>query len=169
MPASSCARLKRNLVIFEIDDVKTRGQNGWKMVHLWFGLAVLLASTPALSAPTTKLPVKIDLRWHRGEIRNALLRYTPLGTQVKEVVALITKQFPENGNDTVLKPQPATNKSLPAATEVVRVFLGQYYDHPEVVFYSTPLFMQREVRAQWWFNKEHRLIDIVIEKKNGVY
>jgi hypothetical protein len=132
-------------------------------------LLILLAAIVPLSGQGKTSPLIIDLRAHRDEIRTALLRYTPPGTKAKDVVAFIGKQFSQDDDIAALKPLPAKNKTLPAAEKVIRVYLGHYYDHPELVFYSAPLLMQREVSAQWWFDREDRLIDITVDKKNGVY
>jgi hypothetical protein len=51
----------------------------------------------------------------------------------------------------------------------ISVDLGQYYFHPEIIFLSAPVLMQREVTAQWVFDQHDRLIDIAVEKKNRLY
>ena len=50
-----------------------------------------------------------------------------------------------------------------------RVFLGQYYDHPEIIFLTAPMLMQKEVSAQWAFDEHDRLIEIFVDKATEVY
>ena len=139
------------------------------------GLALLagfLVTTSglALSEPEpNESPVIVDLHAHRGEIRAALLKRTPLGSGVKSVLDFISKQLQQNGGASPVTVEPVKDGSEPRAVKSVRAYLGQYYDHPEVVFLSTPLLMQKEVTAQWLFDSHDRLINIVVEKKNGIY
>lgn len=136
-------------------------------------LLLITVIGPALS-DTKESPVIVDLRAHRAEIRAVLLRYTPIGSSVTKVLEFVSKQLQRAGDAPVaVENQPATK---PAAGESgrhevkrIRVYLGQYYNHPEVVFLSAPLMMQKEVSAQWTFDRHDRLIDILVDKKSGLY
>jgi hypothetical protein len=124
----------------------------------------------ALATPGTKeSPVIVDLHAHRGEIRAALLQCTPLGASLKNVLDFISKQLQQNGGASPLTVEAVKDDSESHVAKSVRAYLGQYYDHPEVVFLSAPLLMQKEVTAQWLFDSHDRLINVVVEKKNGIY
>ena len=60
-------------------------------------------------------------------------------------------------------------KTKPRGAKFLRVYLGEYYDHPEVVFLTAPILMERQVRAIWIFDARNRLLDLVVEKKTGTY
>jgi hypothetical protein len=144
-------------------------------IHRFEFILLLLVAIigPALS-DTKQPPVVVDLRAHRAEIRAVLLRYTPIGSSVTKVLEFVSKQLHRAGDAPVaVENQPATG---PAAEESgrrgvkrIHVYLGQYYNHPEVVFLSAPLMMQKEVSAQWAFDQHDRLIDIFVDKKSGLY
>jgi len=123
---------------------------------------------PALSG-TKESPVIVDLRAHRGEIRAALLQHTPVGSSVKAVMNFISKQLQRAPGTSPVTIEPVKDDSQPRATKTIRIYLGQYYDHPEVVFLSAPLMMQREVTAQWLFDSRGQLIDVAVKKQNGLY
>lgn len=137
-----------------------------------FGLvfALFMAAIGSSLSGTQESQVIVDLHAHRAEIRAVLLQYTPLGSSVKDVVEFVSKQLQRTGETSPVTVQPASDGSRPRATKTIRVYLGQYYDHPEVFFLLfAPLMMQKEVTAYWWFDQHDRLIDIVVDKKSGVY
>ena len=118
--------------------------------------------------------VIVHLHAHRAEIRAALLRQTPLGSSTSEVVRFISKQLLHtNAAPATLEDKPASGPAAEASKQrgvkSIRVYLGQYYDHPEIVFLSAPLVMQKEVSAQWAFDQHDRLIEIFVDKKTDVY
>lgn len=123
---------------------------------------------PTLSG-TKESPVIIDLRSHRGEIRVALLQHTPVGSRIKDVIDFISKQLQPASGASLVTVEPIRDDSQPRATKTIRVYLGQYYDHPEVVFLSAPLVMQKEVTAQWLFDSHDLLVDVAVKKQNGLY
>ena len=123
---------------------------------------------PTLSG-TKESPVIVDLRAHRGEIHAALLQHTPVGSSVKDVMDFISKQLERGSDESLGTVEPVKDDSQPRAAKTIRVYLGQYYDHPEVVFLSAPLMMQREVTAQWLFDAHDHLIDLAVKKQNGLY
>ncbi|HEY2614151.1 MAG TPA: hypothetical protein VGI42_00435 [Chthoniobacterales bacterium] len=119
-------------------------------------------------------PVIVDLRAHRGEIRTVLLRHTPLGSSETRVREFISKQLQRSGDTAVTSEnQPADGTAAVGSrlrgVKRIKIYLGQYYDHPEVIFLSAPLVMQREVTAQWAFDQHDRLIEIFVDKTNGLY
>jgi len=122
----------------------------------------------ALSEPKES-PVIVDLHAHRGEIQAVLIQRTPLGSSVKSVLNFISKQLQQDKGTSPVTVEPVKDGSEPRAIKSVRAYLGQYYDHPEVVFLSAPLLMQKQVTAQWLFDSHDRLINVVVEKKNGIY
>src|ERR1700759_5626692 len=90
--------------------------------------------------------VAVDLHSHRAEIRQFLLRHTPIGSTANDVLPFVTAELKrsgagspkiENGPAT----GPATKGSHLCGVTHLRVFLGQYYDHPEVIFLTAPMFM----------------------------
>ena len=118
--------------------------------------------------------IVVDLHSHRAEIRALLLRHTPPGSTVADVQKFVSTELSrsgyappkiENGPAT----GPAAKGSPRRGVKTIRVYLGQYYDHPEVVFLTTPLFMQKEVSAQWAFDAHDRLVEIFVDKATGVY
>jgi hypothetical protein len=136
-----------------------------------FRLAIgfLLAGIDLALAGTKNAPVIIDLHAHRGEIRAELVKHTPVGSSAKEVTDFISKRLQLTDGNSAVMVEPVKNDPQGRVAKRIRIYLGQYYDHPEVVFLSTPLVMQREVTAKWLFDSHDRLVDVVVEKQNGVY
>ena len=125
-------------------------------------IGFLVAGIGLAISGTKDSSVIVDLRAHRGEIQAVLIQRTPLGSSVKSVLDFISKQLQQNGGASSVRVEPVKDGSEPRATKSVRAYLGQYYDHPEVVFLSAPLLMQREVTAQWLFDSHDRLINVVV-------
>lgn len=115
----------------------------------------------------------VDLRSHRSEIRALLLEHTPLKSGAREVVDFISRHLQHDENT----PVTVVDGSSPLVTaelrqrgaKFIRVYLGQYYDHPEVVFLAAPVLIQKEVRVIWIFDQQNRLIDIFVDKTTGTY
>ncbi len=102
------------------------------------------------------------------------LSHTPLGSNIRDVLDFVSKQLQRNENAPVgLTDKPADGEAAEhlkqRGVKTIRVHLGQYYDHPEVVFLSAPMMMQREVNAQWAFDKHNRLVEIFVDKRTGIY
>ncbi len=137
---------------------------------------VALAAVGMLAGPlgAEDQPKTLELQQHRAEIRAALLKETPLGTNSRRVLSVILKRL---GGDTEKLPKLENHPSVgPEAEKVkergaksIQLLLGQYYDHPELVFLAEPMLSQREVTAQWAFDEHDRLIDIFIDKLSNVY
>jgi hypothetical protein len=133
-----------------------------------------MASAGSAVCDTKEPPVVVDLRAHRAEIRAVLLRYTPLGSSAAKVLEFISAQLGHASDAPITIENesatgPAAEQSKKRGVKRIQVYLGQYYDHPEVVFLSAPLMMQKEVSAQWAFDQSDRLIEIFVDKKNGLY
>jgi hypothetical protein len=137
-------------------------------------VAFLMAGMGAACSDTKQARVVVDLRAHRVEIRAALLQHTPIGSSVTHVLDFVSKQLQRAGDARVAVENhpatgPAVEESKKRGVKRIYVYLGQYYDHPEAVFLSAPLMMQKEVSAQWVFDQHDRLIDIFVDKKNVLY
>ena len=121
----------------------------------------LLGGAPALV---------IDPRSSRGEIRGELFKQTPINSSAADVMKFISKNLPDGTNSEVaLVDGAAPVNTKQRGVKFIRLYLGHYYDHPEVVFFAAPLMSQREVSAIWIFDRKDRLIDIVVDKHTGVY
>ena len=120
-------------------------------------------------AQTREAPVIVNLHAKRDEIRAALLQHTPVGSSVKDVTNFISKQLQPDGGGSPVAVATVKDNSQPRVAKAIRVYLGQYYNHPEVVFLSAPLMVQREVTALWLFDSHDRLIDLRVDKQNGLY
>ncbi len=116
----------------------------------------------------------IDVKDHRAEIREALLKYTPIGSTPQDVIRFISERLlhqdesppsVENHGAT----GPSAERSPKRAVKSIRLNLGHYLDHPETFFLSAPVLMQKEVTAQWAFDDRNHLIEIFVDKEAGVY
>ena len=134
----------------------------------------MLAFTVSSMADTKQRPVVVDLHAHRAEIRAALLHHTPIGSNSADVLKFVSTQLDRSGNAPVTLTDapatgPAAQQSHHSGAKNIRIYLGQYPEHAEVVFLSAPMMMQREVSAQWAFDPQGRLIDIFVHKESRIY
>lgn len=139
---------------------------------------IAMAAIVGMSAPAfgggDEGKVVVDLRSHRAEIRGVLLRHTQVGSSSGEVLKFITAHL-ERSDDATPKMEngpatgPAAKASRRRSVKRIRIYLGQYYDHPEVVFLAAPMLMQKEVDAQWAFDEHDRLINIFVDKQTELY
>jgi hypothetical protein len=139
-----------------------------------FVVALFLAGIGSARSDGKEPRVIVDLRAHRAEIRTVLLRHTPLGSSVASVLEFVSKQLERSGDAAVAVENqpamgPAAEESRQRGVKRIRVYLGQYYDHPEVVFLAAPLMMQKEVSAQWSFDQHDHLLEIFVDKTNELY
>ena len=116
----------------------------------------------------------IDVKDHRAEIREALLKYTPIGSTPQDVLKFISERLlhqdeslPSVENHGVTG--PSAKRSPKHGVKSIRLYLGHYLDHPETFFLSAPVLMQKEVTAQWAFDNRIALIEIFVDKEAGVY
>lgn len=141
-------------------------------MRLAWGTAVIFLLGQTLCSQGAEPEVIVDLRSHRSEIRAVLLKHTPLKSGTREVIEFISRHLQHNQNASVTVADgspPVTAELKQRGTKFIRVYLGQYYDHPEVVFLAAPVLMQKEVRAIWIFDQQNRLIDIFVDKTIGTY
>ena len=118
--------------------------------------------------------VAVDLHAHRAEIHQFLLRYTPIGSTASDVLKFAAAELSRSGAGSPKIEKgpatgPATEGSHLCGVTHLRVFLGQYYDHPEIIFLTAPMLMQKEVSAQWAFDDHDRLIEIFVDKATEIY
>jgi len=116
----------------------------------------------------------IDVKDHRAEIREALLKYTPIGSTPKDVLKFISEHLLHQDESLPLVENhgatgPGAEHSTKRWVKSIRLYLGHYLDHPETFFLSAPVLMQKEVTAQWAFDDRNRLIEIFVDKEAGVY
>jgi len=133
-----------------------------------FCLALLWLVQPAL-ADNTSQRVIIDLHAPRAEIRAALLKQTPPGSRIESVMEFIAKRLEPRESGSAITVQPTQDASRPRVAKTMRVFLGQYYQHIGAVFLTAPMVVREQVSAEWLFDRQGRLIDVVVERQAGVY
>jgi hypothetical protein len=126
----------------------------------------LMAARPLLGEINQE-PLVLDLYAPRTEIRAVLLKHTPIGSSMKEVVKFISTQLRHSGD--ISKAQRAPTPSRPHAVKTIDLNLGEYYQHLGAVFLTAPMIVRREVDAQWWFNRDDQLIDSSVNKRTSVY
>lgn len=144
------------------------------MGRVLFAIALLIQTIAPASADTKETKVAVDLHARRVQIRELLLRQTPIGSSAADVLKFIGAKLSRSGNGSPKIENgpasgPATKGSHLRGVKNIRVFLGQYYDHPEVIFLTAPMLMQKEVSAQWAFDEHDRLIEIFVDKATEVY
>lgn len=146
------------------------------MVLRWELIATVLLMRVSATAfgDANESKVIPDLHAHGAEIRMILLRYTPIGSTVADVLKFIATRLKwyddapvkiNNGPAT----GPAAKGSHRRGVKTVHVYLGEYYQHPGAVFLSAPLIMRRQLSVQWAFDEHDRLIDIFVDKRTAVY
>jgi hypothetical protein len=140
---------------------------------MYRAILAILFSIAAIS-PVFGGDKAVDLHARRAEIRQFLLRHTPIGSTMNDVLTFVNAELKrsgagppkvENGPAT----GPVTKESPLRGVTHLRVFLGQYYDHPEVIFLTAPMLMQKEVTAQWAFDEHKKLIEIFVDKATEIY
>lgn len=132
-------------------------------------LALLLVIRPVL-ADNMQRRVILDLRAPRAEIRAALLKYTSTGSSIEYVVGFISKRLERSkSGPATIKVQAARIPSQPLTAKTIHVYLGQYYKHIGAVFLTAPMVVHEDVSASWLFDRNGRLMDIVVDKQERVY
>ncbi|MGC2352975.1 MAG: hypothetical protein WA496_06210 [Candidatus Udaeobacter sp.] len=117
----------------------------------------------------SKRRVIVDIHAPRAEIRETLLKHTPVGSSIGTVVGFISKRLEISGSFSAIRVGPAKAASSPSAAKTIRVYLGQYYKHLGTVFLTAPMVVHEDVSAQWLFDPNGRLIDIQVDKQARVY
>lgn len=132
-------------------------------------LALLVALQPVL-ADNLQPRVIIDLHAPHAEIRAALLKYTPTGSSIEYVTGFISKRLERAGSGPVkITAKPASIPSQPLVAKSIHVDLGHYYKHLGAVFLTAPMVVHEDVSAHWLFDRQDRLIDVVVRKQRRVY
>ena len=135
---------------------------------------LLVRMSVAAFGDASESAVVVDLHAHPVAIRAALLRYTPIGSKASEVLKFIATRL-ERPRDLPLKIDngPATGRAAEGSNRrgvrTIRVYLGEYYQHPGAVFLSAPMIMRKQVSAQWAFDEHDRLINVFVDKRTRVY
>jgi hypothetical protein len=132
-----------------------------------FFLALLVVH--AAVAGTKPQRVIVDIQASRAEIRQALLKQTPAGSSIRYVLGFISNQLEIPGSVSEIKVLPAKGALRSRAANTIHVYLGHYYKHLGAVFLTAPMVVHEDVNAQWLFDRNGRLIDIVVDKRAGVY
>jgi len=139
-----------------------------------FRLCVVVVATMSASSAQQVPPVRPDLRSHRADIRRALLQATPLGSSAENVLRIIKKDLQKEGDPTLrlenhsVQTEGAAN-SAKCGVKSIHLRLGDYIYNPAVIFLSAPMPLQKEVTADWAFNKDDRLIELFVDKKTATY
>jgi hypothetical protein len=120
-------------------------------------------------ADATQPQVVVDLRASEPEIRAKLLKHTPVGSSIGNVVEFISKHLKGVQGAPAIAVRPAKDASISRGAKTISVYLGEYYKHLGALFLTAPMIVREEVRARWWFDRHDRLIDIVVEKHTRVY
>lgn len=131
-------------------------------------LLLLAGGTALANANPPKLIINLDAS--RAAIRGVLLQQTPPGSSIEYVTRFISNRLQPTGSGLAkIIVEPASIASQPRVAKTIHVYLGQYYKHLGAVFLTAPMVVHEEVSAQWLFDRNGRLIDIVVDKRAGVY
>jgi len=129
----------------------------------------LLSIAQAESAETTGPRVTIDIHAQPSDIRQVLLKYTPIGSSIECVMDFISKQLALPAAVSATTAQPANNTPQHRVAKTIDVHLGDYYKHLGAVFLTAPMIVHEHVSAQWSFDRQNRLSDIAVHKQARVY
>ena len=142
--------------------------------RLTFILSLLLLSFFRQPSRGEEPTPPINVQEHRAQIRSGLLRATPLGSNARDVLAFIKNRLLRKGDvPPRLENHPAigdtAEQSNRRGTKSIQLEIGRYLTHPEVIYLTAPIMMEREVTAQWAFDEHDRLIEIFVDKKSALY
>lgn len=147
--------------------------NDMSGLRLLFVIALISwVGDTSVAQNTATTPVNPET--HRAEIRAALLKATPIGSRATDVLAFIRKSLLREGAAVPkLEDHPAqlgaAAESPKRGVKSIHVLLGQYIDNPAVIILSGPLVLEKEVTAEWAFDKDDRLIEIFVDKQTATY
>ena len=137
-------------------------------------IALLVRLIVVAFGDSNESKVTLDLHAPAAQIRAVLLRYTPIGSKAADGLKFIATRL-KRSDDAPLKIDnaPATSSAAEGShrrgVRRIRVYLGEYYQHPGAVFLSAPMIMRKQVRAQWALDEHGRVIDIFVDKRTLVY
>jgi hypothetical protein len=143
----------------------------WLVARISLSVRFLFVFLSAAGQAQERPASSIDPQNHRAEIRAALIKQTPLGSTIAEVQTfIVTKLLPKDAPPSALEVDRTTaGKSQKQGIKFIRVHLGEYLNNPGTIFLTAPLVTVKEVIAQWNFDEQDRLSDIVVEKKSAMY
>lgn len=133
-------------------------------------LSLALVASGSAVADTNPPRVIVDIYAPRAAIRAELLQQTPPGSSIENVISFISNRLQRTRSGVAkISVEPANLASQPRVAKTIHVYLGQYYKHLGAVFLTAPMVVHEEVSAGWLFDRDGRLIDIVVDKQTGVY
>ena len=133
-------------------------------------LSLVLVASGAAAADTNPPRVIVDIYAPRVAIRAELLQQTPPGSSIEYVISFISNRLQRTRSGVAkISVEPANIPSQPRVASAIHVYLGQYYKHLGAVFLTAPMVVHEDVSARWLFDRDRRLIDIVVDKETGVY
>lgn len=141
-----------------------------RSIFLLLLLAISLGAAKVTAADEKSSPVEIELRNRRVEIRAELLKYTPLGASVDDVLQFLNKRLKAgNGAKLRIENHPAVGATAEASkkkgVQSIQLALGQYLTNPALLLLDAPLPLETNVSVQWAFNREGKLIEIFVDKE----
>lgn len=139
-------------------------------MRTWVILSFALLSIAQPASAETKQPgVIVDIHAPSIDIRKTLLKHTPVGSSIGNVVDFVSNQLEVTGSILDMRVQPAKAPSPSRGTDTIRVCLGQYYKRLGAVLLMAPMVVHEDVNARWLFDHQGRLVDIVVDKQARVY
>lgn len=133
-------------------------------------MSLALVASGSAVADTNPPRVIVDIYAPRAAIRAELLQQTPPGSSIENVISFISNRLQRTRSGVAkISVEPANLASQPRVAKTIHVYLGQYYKHLGAVFLTAPMVVHEEVSAGWLFDRDGRLIDIVVDKQTGVY
>jgi hypothetical protein len=139
-------------------------------MRTWAILSFALLSIAQPASAETKQPtVIVDIHAPSTDIRKRLLKHTPVGSSIGTVTDFISNQLEVTGSILDIRVQPTKAPSPSRGRKTIRVYLGQYYKRLGAFFLTAPMVVHEDVNAQWLFDRQGRLVDIVVDKQARVY
>lgn len=139
------------------------------MAQIGYLLVCLLILVQAASG---KESLEIDPLAKRTQIRTELLKYTPIGSSLKEVTTFLkTRLLKKDDPEPVVENHPATGPSAEASAnkgvKVIKLNLGDYIANPILLTLAPPLPIQEKLIAQWAFDQNGKLVDLFLDREQG--
>jgi len=115
--------------------------------------------------------VEIEPRDPRTQIRAQLLKYTPLGSSSKDVLAFIKNRLkPDNADKVAIENKPADGQSAESSdkrgTKRIKLVLGPYLTSPGLILLDIPLPLRNTLTVQWAFDKNDKLVEIFLDRES---
>ena len=137
------------------------------LFYLQFCLLALGGIAPGAADNT---PVEINPHDKRAEIRTELLKYTPLGSSSKDVMAFLTKRLlkkgdPEPAIENHGATGPSADPSKNKGVKSIKLDLADTIANPLLLTLSPPLPYHEALTAQWAFDGDDKLIGLFLDRK----